>query len=84
MTTSRETVNIPKLNLTKAKAFKVIGWIVVAAGLVFLFLIDFINFFSISLIIAIGLLFIRKGKQLLCRKRRCNPGERFTTANTLS
>lgn len=63
MTTSRETVNIPKLNLTKAKAFKVIGWIVVAAGLVFLFLIDFINFFSISLIIAIGLLFIRKGKQ---------------------
>ncbi len=63
MTTSRDPVNIPKRDLKKANAFKIIGWIVIVAGVLFLFIVKFINSIPLIIIIGIGLLFIRKGKQ---------------------
>lgn len=63
MTTPADKVNIPKRDLIKARTFKIIGWVVIAFGLSFLFIVDIINFISVSITIVTGVSFLRKGKQ---------------------
>ena len=62
MASSRDTVYTPKRNLIKARAFTIIGLIVIFAGILLYFTV-LMKTYVIGLTVGIGVLFIRKGKQ---------------------
>ncbi len=62
MASSRDTVYIPKRNLIKARAFTIIGLIVIFAGIL-LHYTGLMEKYVIHITVGIGVLSIRKGKQ---------------------